>query len=95
MMAPFSAPGDSGSILTDGKERIVGILTGDAGLTGSTDVTYVSPYYWVEERIKAVFLNVHLHPIGDPVSFLFLLLPAPIQSSGSDASPYINTRTLS
>ena len=91
----FSAPKDSGSIVADDKERIVGILTGDAGLTGSTDVTYVSPYYWVEERIKAVFPNAHLHPIGEPVSFIFLLLPAPIQSSGSDASPYINTRTFS
>ena len=58
----FSAPGDSGSIVADGKGRIVGILTGGAGLNGSTDVTYVSPYYWIEERIKAVFPNAHLYP---------------------------------
>ena len=51
----FSAPGDSGSL--------VGILTGGADQTDSTDVSYLSPYYWVEERIKAVFPNAHLYLI--------------------------------
>ncbi|KAI6117954.1 hypothetical protein F5141DRAFT_591568 [Pisolithus sp. B1] len=59
----FSAPGDSGSIVVDGKGRIMGILTGGAGKTDSIDVTYLLPYYWVEERIKAVFPNAHLYPI--------------------------------
>src|SRR5258708_22207192 len=58
----FSAPGDSGSIVADGEGRIVGILTGGAGLTDDTDVTYLTPYYWVEERVKAVFPNAHLYP---------------------------------
>ena len=60
----FSAPGDSGSIIADGKGRIVGLLTGGAGLTDSTDVTYASPFYWVfDERIKASFPDAYLYPI--------------------------------
>ena len=59
----FSAPGDSGSIVVDGKGRIVGLLTGGAGMTDSTDVTYATPFYWLFERIKEHFPNAHLYPI--------------------------------
>ena len=60
----FSTPGDSGSIVVDGLGRIVGLLTGGAGMADSTDVTYLTPYFWVEECIKQVFPNSHLyHPI--------------------------------
>jgi hypothetical protein len=60
----FSAPGDSGSIIADGKGRIVGLLTGSTGLRDSTDVTYASPFYWVfDERIKVTFPNAYLYPI--------------------------------
>ncbi|KAF8715297.1 hypothetical protein AX14_012638 [Amanita brunnescens Koide BX004] len=42
----FSAPGDSGSIIADGKGRIIGLLTGGAGKTNSKfDVAYATPYY--------------------------------------------------
>ncbi|KAG7085546.1 hypothetical protein E1B28_003103 [Marasmius oreades] len=52
----FSEPGDSRSIVVDDHGRIVGLLTGGAtGLNGSTDVTYLTPYYWIEERIKEAF----------------------------------------
>lgn len=50
----FSAPGDSGSVIADANGRIVGILqvTGGACKTDSSnsDVSYATPYYWVEER---------------------------------------------
>lgn len=59
----FSAPGDSGSTVIDSKGCIVGVLTGGSGQTDSTDVTYLSPYYWVWERIKAAFPDAHLYPI--------------------------------
>ncbi|KAH9005357.1 hypothetical protein EDB83DRAFT_755181 [Lactarius deliciosus] len=62
----FSAPGDSGSIIADGKGRIVGLLTGGAGKTDSTksDVTYASPFFWVfDERIKASFPDAHFYPV--------------------------------
>nr|ODN94613.1 hypothetical protein L204_04748 [Cryptococcus depauperatus CBS 7855] len=39
---PFSAPGDSGSIVLDRNGRILGVITAGAGVTDSTDVTYVT-----------------------------------------------------
>ncbi|KAI0801514.1 hypothetical protein C8Q74DRAFT_1401040 [Fomes fomentarius] len=51
----FSDAGDSGSIVLSRDGRIVGLLTGGAGRTGETDVTYLTPYWWVEEKIKAKY----------------------------------------
>ena len=60
----FSAPGDSGSIIADGKGSIAGLLTGGTGKTGSTDVTYATPFYRLfEERIKAHFPDAYLYPV--------------------------------
>ncbi|KAG8740173.1 hypothetical protein FRC10_004699, partial [Ceratobasidium sp. 414] len=59
----FSAPGDSGSVIADANSRILGILIGGAGRADYTDVTYASPYYWVEERIKEAFPDSYLYPI--------------------------------
>jgi hypothetical protein len=56
----FSAPGDSGSIVVDGQGRIVGLLSGGTGASDSTDVTYLTPYFWLEQRIKEVFPNCYL-----------------------------------
>jgi hypothetical protein len=46
-------PRDSGSIVVEGLGRILCLLT----------VNYLTPYYWVEERIKQAFPNSCLHPI--------------------------------
>ena len=59
----FSSPGDSGSIVVNGLGRIVGLLTGGSGTTDSTDVTYVTPYFWVQEQIKKAFPNSYLYPV--------------------------------
>lgn len=59
----FSAPRDSGSVVGDAKNRIVGMIIGGAGKTNSTDVTYASPYYFLNEQIKKAFPNPHLYPI--------------------------------
>jgi hypothetical protein len=56
----FSAPGDSGSVVTDANHRIVGMLTGGAGQTESTDVTYVTAYESLNECIKKAFPRSHL-----------------------------------
>jgi hypothetical protein len=61
----FSAPGDSGSIVVDGKGRLVGLLTGGAGTAESTDVTYLTPYWWIEKQIKEVYPNSLLYDIVD------------------------------
>ncbi|KAL4066316.1 hypothetical protein V8B97DRAFT_1980589 [Scleroderma yunnanense] len=59
----FSAPGDSGAIIVDGKGRIGGLLTGGAGQAGSTDVTYAPPFYWLLQRIRTRFPNAHLYQL--------------------------------
>lgn len=69
----FSAPGDSGSVVVDGFGRIVGILIGGSGRVdptdvaadATTDVTYVTPYFWLEEQIKKAFPDSCLYPIKE------------------------------
>ncbi|KAI0247204.1 hypothetical protein BJV78DRAFT_1285715 [Lactifluus subvellereus] len=48
----FSAPGDSGSIIVDVSGRVGGILTGGAGKTASSDITYATPFFWLLPRIR-------------------------------------------
>ena len=62
---PFSAPGDSGSIVLDRKCRIVGLLTGGGGTTDETDVTYATPYWWLnkEMKVKKVYPRCHLYDV--------------------------------
>jgi len=61
----FSAHGDSGSIVVDGQGYIVGMLTGGTGVTDSADVSYLTPYFWLDERIKQAFPKSYLYPIVD------------------------------
>lgn len=49
----FSEPGDSGAIIADIRGRIGGLLTGGAGKTQSSDMTYATPFWWLLLRIKA------------------------------------------
>ena len=58
---PFSGPGDSGSIIADGNGRIIGLLTGGAGKTGSTnpDVTYATPFYWLLALVGKLTYDVN------------------------------------
>jgi hypothetical protein len=59
----FSDPGDSGSIVLSRDGRIVGILTGGAGPTDDTDITYLTPYWWVEKEIKAKYPGCFLYQV--------------------------------
>ncbi|KAG8906166.1 hypothetical protein FRC01_008107 [Tulasnella sp. 417] len=61
LRGPFSAAGDSGSIILDRAGRIVALLTGGAGTAKGTDITYGTPYWWLEEQIKKVFPDCHLY----------------------------------
>ncbi|KAL6301674.1 hypothetical protein BKA93DRAFT_448449 [Sparassis latifolia] len=61
----FSAPGDSGSIVVDSKGRVVGLLVAGAGATEKTDVTYLTPYWWIEEQMKKAYPNIFLYEIVD------------------------------
>jgi len=55
MRGKFSDAGDSGSIVLDRDGGIVGLLTGGAGRIDETEVTYITPYWWVEQQIKAKY----------------------------------------
>ncbi|KAG0633889.1 hypothetical protein HOY80DRAFT_1102268 [Tuber brumale] len=59
----FSAAGDSGSVVLARDGRIVGILTGGAFPTDETDITYVTPYWWVEQQIKAKYPGCFLYDV--------------------------------
>ena len=59
----FSAPGDSGAVIVDGRGRIGGLLTGAAGNAEDLDITYATPFFWLLPRIKANgFPDAHLDP---------------------------------
>ncbi|KAG7094922.1 hypothetical protein E1B28_005728 [Marasmius oreades] len=63
MRGKFSDAGDSGSIVLDRDGRIVGILTGGAGPTDGIDITYLTPYRWVEQQIKARYPDCFLYEV--------------------------------
>ncbi|KAI0255840.1 hypothetical protein BJV78DRAFT_1273361 [Lactifluus subvellereus] len=48
----FSTKGDSGSVIADGLGRIGGLLTGGAGTTASSDITYATPINFVLKRMQ-------------------------------------------
>jgi len=50
---PFSAPGDSGSVIVDGSGRIGGLLTSGGGATETSDITYATPISFILERLGA------------------------------------------
>jgi hypothetical protein len=47
----FSDRGDSGSVIVDGLGRIGGLLTGGAGATPSSDITYATPISFLLKRM--------------------------------------------
>ena len=59
----FSDAGDSGSIVLARDGRIVGIVTGGAGPTDRTDITYITPYWWIEKQIKAKYPGCFLYDV--------------------------------
>ena len=59
----FSDRGDSGSIVLTRNGQILGLLTGGAGPTAETDITFVTPYWWLEQQIKKQFPGAFLYDI--------------------------------
>ena len=57
----FSVSGDSGAIVL---ERGGSMLTGGGSdTTEDTDISYLTPYWWLEEQIKKVFPSSYLYDI--------------------------------
>jgi len=47
--------------LRDG--HIIGILTSGRGPTDDMDITYLTPYWWIEEQIKCKYLSSYLYNV--------------------------------
>lgn len=60
---PFSAKGDSGSLIFDGMGRMVGIL--HSGMPKSGHVTFATPAWWAIEKLK----DEYPHAVFDRQSF--------------------------
>jgi hypothetical protein len=60
---PFSDLSDSGSIVLDKNSRILGMLNGGAGANDRTDVTYVTPYWYIEAEIRKRFPNSFVYDV--------------------------------
>ena len=56
----FSEPGDSGSSIVDGKDRIAGLMTGGAGDAGVSDYTYVTWINFIRKRMEVHGLYTNL-----------------------------------
>ena len=61
----FSEPGDSGSVVIDGKGRIAGILTGGAGDTKLSDCTYVTSINFIVQRLQEHGFRPNISPTVD------------------------------
>jgi len=63
--------------VVDSKGRAIGLLVAGAGATEETDVTYLTPFWWIEEQMKKVFPNLRNRRLGSQSSsgsfFLTLL----------------------
>ena len=57
---PFSAKGDSGSLIFDGMGKMVGIL--HSGMPTSSHVTYATPAWWAIEQLKSQVSACRLRP---------------------------------
>ena len=63
---PFSAPGDSGSVVIDAIGRICGILTGGDGTTDISDVTFVTSINFLIKRLAKFGIKANIFPLpGD------------------------------
>lgn len=50
-LGKFSDDGDSGSIVLTREGKILGTLTGGAGPTLETHVTWLTPFWWLQNKI--------------------------------------------
>ncbi|KAF9048885.1 hypothetical protein BJ165DRAFT_1414542 [Panaeolus papilionaceus] len=59
----FSAPGDSGAIVLERGGGIIGMITSGSGTTEDVDITYVTPYWWLDEQIKKLLPDCYLYDV--------------------------------
>ena len=56
----FSEPGDSGSVVVDGKGRVIGMVVGGVGFSTLSDITYVTPAEFLFDRIRSHGINPNI-----------------------------------
>ena len=59
----FSDDGDSGSIVLTREGKILGMLTSSAGPASETDVTWLTPFWWLQERIRRQYPGAYLYEV--------------------------------
>ncbi|KAI0645939.1 hypothetical protein C8Q79DRAFT_910490 [Trametes meyenii] len=59
---PFSAKGDSGSGVIDGKGRVCGLLTGGDGATDVSDCTFLTSINFLVKRLNAHGIRANIFP---------------------------------
>ena len=59
----FSDLGDSGSIVLTREGKILKMLTGGAGPTSDIDVTWLTPFWWLQEQIKKQYPSAYLYEV--------------------------------
>jgi hypothetical protein len=59
----FSDAGDSGSIVLTREGKILGMLTGGAGPTSKTEVTWLTPFWWLQDQIKKQYPSAFLYDV--------------------------------
>ena len=58
----FSEPGDSGSVVVDGKGRVCGILTGGDGNGEVSDITFVTSINFLLRRLQEFGIEANILP---------------------------------
>ena len=105
---PFSAKGDSGSLIFDGEGRMVGILHSGMPKGASSHVTYATPAWWAIEQLKLQYPSIRTptstappskrehnrRPSALPSPRSFLPFTMPPTFSFSDCSRFLDSSPL-
>lgn len=59
----FSDRGDSGSIVVTRDGKILGMLNGGTGPTAETDVTWLTPFHYLDRQIKKKYPDAFLYSV--------------------------------
>jgi len=59
----FSTGGDSGAGVLDRTGRFLGHINGGTDPSDETDVTFVTPWWVTEQRIRMVYPNIQFYPV--------------------------------
>ncbi|KDQ52060.1 hypothetical protein JAAARDRAFT_139278 [Jaapia argillacea MUCL 33604] len=82
---PFSAPGDSGSVVIDTVGRICGIITGGDGAADDFDCTFITSINFLVKRLAVFGIEANIFPLPTDLYSCPQHLPPPRSASSSVA----------